>query len=64
VLRHDFEIFLAKSAQEGLRHLEQHDIQVIVSDQKMPGVTGVQFFESILEKYPDPVRSCSRPTPT
>jgi signal transduction histidine kinase len=54
--RHDFEIFLAKSAQEGLRHLEQHDIQVIVSDQKMPGVTGVQFFESILEKYPDPVR--------
>jgi signal transduction histidine kinase len=54
--RHDFQIFLAKSAGEGVAHLEQQDIHVIVSDQKMPGITGVQFFESILEKYPDPVR--------
>ncbi len=54
--RHDFDIFLAKSALEGVGHLEKHDIQVIVSDQKMPGITGVQFFESILEKYPEPMR--------
>lgn len=54
--RHDFHIFLAKSAVEGIAHLEQQDIHVIVSDQKMPGITGVQFFESILPKFPDPVR--------
>ncbi len=54
--RHEFEVILANSASEGLRQLEQHDVHIIVADQKMPGITGVQFFESILENYPDTVR--------
>lgn len=54
--RRDFNVFTAESAYEGLSILEKEDIQVIVTDQRMPGKTGVEFLESTLEKYPDTVK--------
>lgn len=51
-----FQIFTASSAQEATDILDKEDIHVILTDQRMPGVKGVGFLESILEKYPDPVR--------
>ncbi|MDZ4844678.1 MAG: response regulator [Chitinophagales bacterium] len=51
-----FQIFTASSAQEGTDILDKEDIHVIITDQRMPGVKGVGFLESILERYPDPVR--------
>ena len=54
--RQRFEIFTASSAQEGTDILDKEDIHVIITDQRMPGVKGVGFLESIIEKYPDPVR--------
>jgi response regulator RpfG family c-di-GMP phosphodiesterase len=29
---------------------------VILSDQRMPKITGIEFFQSILETHPDPIR--------
>ena len=54
--RRQYEIFLAKSAAEGYQILDTTKVHVIVSDQRMPGITGVDFFKSIKEKYPDPLR--------
>lgn len=54
--RQRFEIFTASSAQEGMDILEKETVHVIITDQRMPGVKGVSFLESILEKYPDPLR--------
>ncbi len=54
--RRDYDIFTAISAAEGLKILEQEFVHIIICDQRMPGMTGVEFFESILESYPDPVR--------
>jgi signal transduction histidine kinase len=55
--RFDYTIFIAVNVNEALAHLEQHpDIRVILSDQRMPDKTGVQFFGDIREKYPNPVR--------
>jgi two-component system, sensor histidine kinase and response regulator len=54
--RSNFNIYIADSAQEGLKILKGTDIHVIITDQRMPGITGVQFFESILHEYPEPVR--------
>jgi len=56
LFRDDYEIYLAGSAEEGLRILTKTDIQVILCDQMMPGITGVDFFTSILNTYPKPVR--------
>jgi len=53
----DFEVFTAGSGPEGLSVLEQNpDVSVIVSDQRMPGMSGVEFLERSLEIAPDAVR--------
>lgn len=51
-----FNIFTAESAEEGRKIVEQENIHVILSDQRMPKTTGIEFFQSILEIYPDPIR--------
>jgi DNA-binding NtrC family response regulator len=54
--RRDFNIYVAQSAREGRRVLDQNEIAVIVTDQRMPGVTGIEFLESIIPVYPDTIR--------
>ncbi|RZK61728.1 MAG: response regulator, partial [Pedobacter sp.] len=51
-----YKVFTAESADEGRKILEAEDIQVIITDQRMPKTTGVEFLASILEKYPEPIR--------
>jgi response regulator RpfG family c-di-GMP phosphodiesterase len=51
-----YTVFTAASAEEALKLLEKEDIQIIISDQRMPKMTGIEFFESILDKYPEPIR--------
>ena len=54
--RRDYNIFLAESAEEARDIINIHEIHVILSDQRMPVTTGIEFFESILETHPDPIR--------
>lgn len=55
-LRRKYNIYLADSAQEGRRILAETPIHVVVSDQRMPQITGVEFFKTIKNDYPDVVR--------
>lgn len=54
--RKDFNILVAVSAEEGFRLLKENEVKVIISDQRMPGITGVEFFENIIAGYPDVIR--------
>lgn len=54
--RRDFNIYVAQSAREGRKVLDQNEIAVIVTDQRMPGMTGIEFLESIIPVYPDTIR--------
>lgn len=54
--RRQYEIYTANSAAEGLKILQNVDIQVVIADQKMPNTTGVEFFKSIGTTHPDPIR--------
>lgn len=55
--RFDYNIFIANNTEEAIKHLhEQPDISVILSDQKMPDMTGVEFFEEIRPQFPNAVR--------
>lgn len=54
--RRDYRVYTAESGKEALEILNDRDFQVIISDQRMPGMTGVDFFESIKESHPEPVR--------
>ncbi len=48
---------IAVNATDAMQHLSSHpDIRVIFCDQRMPGKTGVQFFEEIRSRYPKPIR--------
>lgn len=56
-LRLDYQIFTAQNTIEAHKFLEKHpDIRVIFCDQRMPEVTGVEFFEEIRSKNPLPIR--------
>jgi len=54
--RRDFDIYTAESGADGKKILEQREISIIVTDQRMPFMTGVEFLESIVEEYPDTIR--------
>ncbi|MET0981914.1 MAG: EAL domain-containing protein [Telluria sp.] len=57
LLRNDgYRILTAASGAEGLEVLAGHTVDVIVSDQRMPGMTGVEFLRSVRQLYPDTVR--------
>jgi response regulator RpfG family c-di-GMP phosphodiesterase len=54
--RRSYTVFTASSAEDAETVLSKQDIQIIISDQRMPRITGIEFFESILSKYPEPIR--------
>jgi two-component system, sensor histidine kinase and response regulator len=55
-LRKDFKIFTAIDAEEGLRIAQEEEIHVVIADQRMPGMTGTEFFEKMVMINPDPIR--------
>jgi response regulator RpfG family c-di-GMP phosphodiesterase len=54
--RKKYKVFSATSAMEGMAIMEKEHIQVILSDQRMPDMTGVDFFSLIKDKYPDALK--------
>jgi EAL domain-containing protein (putative c-di-GMP-specific phosphodiesterase class I)/CheY-like chemotaxis protein len=54
--RDDYNILVANSGPEGLDLLAQHEVDVIVSDQRMPGMTGVEFLRTAKGIHPNTVR--------
>jgi two-component system probable response regulator PhcQ len=54
--RSQFEIFTADSASQGLLILAGNDIDVVVSDERMPGMTGSQFLAEVRKKWPNTIR--------
>ncbi len=43
--RSSFNFLFAKSGEEGLTMLQKHDVHLVISDQKMVGMTGVEFLK-------------------
>ncbi len=51
-----FRLLTAKSAAEALEMMEQHEVGVLITDQRMPHTTGVELLEQVHERFPDVVR--------
>ena len=56
VFRRYYTIYSAQSAEEALNILQQVQVDLIISDQRMPRMTGVAFFEQIRDDFPDVIR--------
>lgn len=54
--RRDYNVFTARSAKEGLKMLDREHIDLILSDQRMPEMTGVDFLKKVMKKNPEPSR--------
>ncbi len=54
--RRIFDVSIANSVIEAAEILKNNFIEVIIADQRMPDMTGVDFFESIIKQYPNAIR--------
>ncbi|OFX27021.1 MAG: hypothetical protein A2041_10970 [Bacteroidetes bacterium GWA2_31_9b] len=51
--RREYIIYTAISAKEGLKILDNEKIDLILTDQRMPEMDGVEFLKNALKNYPD-----------
>lgn len=51
-----FKVHTSVSPTEAIGMLKENDIQVIITDQRMPEMTGTEFLEKILPDYPDVIK--------
>ena len=56
IFRRDYDITVASSAMEGMKIMEEKDVKLVITDQRMPNMTGVEFLEKISDIYPDVTR--------
>jgi len=51
-----FEILSAGSGPEGLSILKNRKVKVVISDEKMPGMSGAEFLAGVKEQHPETIR--------
>ncbi|MFN8418168.1 MAG: hybrid sensor histidine kinase/response regulator [Anaerolineae bacterium] len=54
--RRFYNVYTAESAQAGYEIMTSVPIQAIISDQRMPGMSGSEFFSKVKHDYPDAIR--------
>ena len=56
LFRRDYQVITAASGKEALNLLEQHDVALLITDQRMPGMTGIELLQRTSEFRPHMVR--------
>jgi putative nucleotidyltransferase with HDIG domain len=56
LFRRDYQVIAASSGAEALQLLSQHDVALLVTDQRMPGMTGIELLSRAAEMRPHMVR--------
>ena len=52
----NLKVYTANSAKEGIVILENNDIDIVISDKKMPGMGGNEFLQEVATRWPQTVR--------
>jgi response regulator RpfG family c-di-GMP phosphodiesterase len=56
LLRRRFHVLRAHSAAEAVELLATHEVEIILTDQRMPEVTGVQMLARVKARHPEAIR--------
>jgi response regulator RpfG family c-di-GMP phosphodiesterase len=51
-----YNVMTAISGEEAIKILKSKPVDIIITDQRMPNMTGVEFLESILDDFPEQMR--------
>lgn len=54
--RRDFDVHVAHSGAEGIAFLEKNAVHVVISDQRMPAMSGAEFLATVKSRWPRIVR--------
>lgn len=54
--RENYKVFTANSAESGFDILREHDIHLVISDQRMPGMCGTEFMQVVKSVFPKSIR--------
>ncbi len=54
--RREYNVFTAISGKDGMDIMHNNDINIIITDQRMPEMTGIQFLEKTLPIFPNAIR--------
>src|SRR3984957_12537471 len=54
--REPYEFLTATSGAAALVALERHAVDVVISDEQMPGMSGSEFLSAVRKQYPDTIR--------
>ncbi len=56
LLRREFRVLKANSAEEGYRLMQQEEVHIVMSDQRMPQISGVELLTKVKSRYPQAIR--------
>lgn len=56
LLRREFQVFKARTADEGRKIMEEHEVHIIMTDQRMPKATGVELLSEVRLGHPQAIR--------
>ncbi|HYV38069.1 MAG TPA: hybrid sensor histidine kinase/response regulator [Gemmataceae bacterium] len=56
LLRREYRVLGATRAADGLKIMEREQVHIVMTDQRMPEMTGVEFLKCLRESHPDVVR--------
>ena len=56
LLRANYEVVTAESGDEALKLLQQHNVALLISDQRMPGMTGIELMKNTMALRPQMVK--------
>jgi DNA-binding NtrC family response regulator len=56
LLRREFTVLRARNAAEGFKLMEEHEVHIIMTDQRMPQISGVELLSKIRRGHPFAIR--------
>jgi response regulator RpfG family c-di-GMP phosphodiesterase len=56
LLRREFRVLKAHSAEEGYKLMQQEEVHIVMSDQRMPQISGVELLAKVKSRYPGAIR--------
>jgi response regulator RpfG family c-di-GMP phosphodiesterase len=56
LLRREFRVLKAHSAEEGCRLMQEEEVHIVMSDQRMPQITGIELLTKLKARHPHAIR--------